>query len=109
QLAELQDNRVSNYQIIWKSEPIPHRTHLVRSKINGEAKRILREALINLAERDPIAYDVIEPVFSGGFSPASHENYQQLVELVNSFSPKENPEVDPGDPLPGDSEKVEGE
>ncbi len=101
QLAELQNGGTSNYQIIWKSEAIPHRTHLVRNKVNSEAKRILREALINLAERDPVAYDVIEPLFSGGFSPVSHENYQQLVELVDSFSPKESPEADSDDPQPG--------
>ena len=109
QLAELQNGQISNYQIIWRSQAIPHRTHLVRSKINGEAKRILRETLINLAERDPIAYDVIEPLFSGGFSPVSHDNYQQLVELMNSFSPKESPEVDASDPQPGNSETENSE
>ena len=110
QLVELKTDGISNYQIIWKSQAIPHRTHLIRNKVNVEAKQILQQALVSLSEKDPIAYDVIEPLFSGGFSTVDHESYQQLIDLIDNFSPTEKPEIGSSDPKPGaSSDKIVAE
>ena len=83
-LAEQYDAPVNDYKILWKSDQIPHRPHVIRKKINGEAKQILNAALREMNEKDPVAYDSIEPVYGGGFVTGRHERFGQLLSLMQS-------------------------
>ena len=84
QLAEQYNAPINEYKILWKSDQIPHRPHVVRKKINGEAKQILNTALREMNEKDPVAYDSIEPVYGGGFVTGRHERFGQLLGLMQT-------------------------
>ncbi len=84
QLVELYDAPVRTYKVLWKSDQIPHRTHVLRKKIHGDAKKILRSTLLSMNEKDPVAYDSIEPVYGGGFTASRHERFAQIIALMQS-------------------------
>ncbi len=84
QLSELNDISVRNYKILWKSDQIPHRPHVLRKKVHGDAKKILRETLLFMNEKDPVAYDAIEPIYGGGFITSRHERFEQLITFMQA-------------------------
>lgn len=84
QLSEKLGKPVRNYKVLWKSEQIPHRVHVMRKKIHGDAKKLLRTTLLSLNKKDPVAYDSIEPVYGGGFVAGRHERFQQLIDLMQA-------------------------
>jgi phosphonate transport system substrate-binding protein len=84
QLAENYEIPVRNYKILWKSEQIPHRPHVMLKKLHGDAKKILNTTLLQMNEKDPVAYDAIEPVYGGGFVTGRHERFEQLIGLMQA-------------------------
>ena len=76
-----------SYKVIWQSSPIPHRPHVVKKSLAGEAKNLLRNALTELFKSDPVAYDAVEPVFSGGFIVARHSQFQPIISYVDALVP----------------------
>lgn len=88
QLADQFKVPAQDYRILWKSDQIPHRPHVMRKKLNGEAKRILRDTMLNMNEKDPIAYDAIEPVYGGGFVNGRHDRFKQLIEFIEAQAPQ---------------------
>ena len=82
QLNDLSGGNLGAYKVIWRSQEFPNRTHSVRKNLAVEAKTSLRELLLGLFENDPVAYDAIEPLFGGGFAPASQAIYVPVVEFV---------------------------
>jgi phosphonate transport system substrate-binding protein len=85
QLSSKLSSSVRNYKVIWKSDQIPHRPHVMRKKLHGDAKKILRTTLLQMYEKDPVAYDSIEPVYGGGFVAGRHERFIQLIDLIKSL------------------------
>jgi len=89
QLARLNDDDAKPYRIIWNSPPLPYRPHAIAKNLNGEAKTILRTTMEALYDRSPVAYDVIEPHYGGGFIVSRHSLFEPLVEFVQSlYKPK---------------------
>ena len=76
-----------SYKVIWQSSPIPHRPHVVKKSLAGEAKILLRNTLTELFKADPVAYDAVEPVFSGGFIVARHSQFQPIIAYVDALVP----------------------
>ncbi|MEM9277144.1 MAG: PhnD/SsuA/transferrin family substrate-binding protein [Pseudomonadota bacterium] len=77
----------NSFSIGWRSPQIPHRPHILRKKLPGEAKTLLRDSLVNLFDRDPVAYDSIEPIYGGGFTAARNERFRELIgffEMLNA-------------------------
>lgn len=85
QLSQKLSSSVRDYKILWKSDQIPHRPHVMRKKLHGDAKKILRNTLLQMNEKDPVAYDSIEPVYGGGFAAGRHERFSQLIDLIESL------------------------
>lgn len=83
------------YDVLWTSPSIPHRPHVIRKKLPGEAKSLLRDLLTNLFDRNPIAYDSIEPIYGGGFSSTRSDRFQVLDEFFLSQKEKEAVEEPP--------------
>ena len=67
---------------IWRSPIIPHGPHAVRTDLPAEAKVLLNKFLINLNDQNPKAYDAIEAVHSGGFSPVKIQDYQISIDVM---------------------------
>ncbi|MCP4185174.1 MAG: PhnD/SsuA/transferrin family substrate-binding protein [Hyphomicrobiales bacterium] len=86
-IAEQNGGTSIPYKIIWKSSAIPHRPHVVRKNLAGEAKILLRNTLNAMFDSDPVAYDSIEPVFGGGFVVARHGQFLPILKYVDSLVP----------------------
>jgi len=84
QLSRKLSSPVRNFKVLWKSDQIPHRPHVMRKKLHGDAKNILRNTLLKMNEKDPVAYDSIEPVYGGGFVAGRHERFSQLISLIKT-------------------------
>jgi phosphonate transport system substrate-binding protein len=69
-------------RIIWRSGLIPNGPHAVRDDLPLEIKNRLRDLLIDMIDDSPAAYEAVEPVFGGGFSPIGHSSYLPLLRLV---------------------------
>lgn len=82
----------AEHTVIWNSPPIPHRPHVIRKKLPGELKTLLRGFLVNLYERNPLAYDSIEPIYGGGFTAARSARFKVLEEFLETYkAPVETP------------------
>jgi phosphonate transport system substrate-binding protein len=86
-IAEQNGGTSIPYKIIWQSSAIPHRPHVVRKNLAGEAKILLRNTLSAMFDSDPVAYDSIEPIFGGGFVVARHGQFLPILKYVNSLVP----------------------
>ncbi|MEM7068822.1 MAG: PhnD/SsuA/transferrin family substrate-binding protein [Pseudomonadota bacterium] len=85
----------AQYKVVWKSRQIPHRPHVIRKKLPGEVKQRLRSVLVNLFDRDPVAYDSIEPEYGGGFTAARNERFRELIAYLETFSETGSQQSDP--------------
>lgn len=107
QLSENFSMPASSYRILWQSEQIPHRPHVIRKKLHGDAKKILLDTLRGMNDSDPVAYDSIERVYGGGFSAGRHERFKQLIDLIKTLDieePVATPEAKAGEMLEEDAE-----
>lgn len=86
-IAVMKPGELSAYRVIWQSPNLPHRPHVVRKKLPAEAKNILRDVLLGMFDRDPVAYDSIEPVYGGGFATSRHGRFRLLLETIKDLEP----------------------
>ncbi len=89
-IAQLNGGKITPYRMIWSSSPIPHRPHAIRKSLDGEAKKLLRTALVNMFDADPVAYDSIEPIFGGGFVAARHSQFLPIISYVETLAPEKD-------------------
>jgi phosphonate transport system substrate-binding protein len=109
QINRLTQGRAPDYPVLWKSPQIPHHPHVVRRKLGGEAKRLLRDTLLNLYEDDALAYDAVEPVLGGGFAATRPDRFNMLVRFVDGMYKAPEPVTEPdGEKDPSDNTAVEG-
>lgn len=83
-LAYIKGVSLGDYKVIWQSSNISHNVHSVRKNLPGEAKTILRELLSKMHIEDPVAYDSIEPYYSGGFSISRQTVFAPMVEFAKN-------------------------
>lgn len=95
QLGNLNGGDAKPYRIIWNSPPLPYRPHAIAKKLNGEAKAILSSTLNALYDNSPVAYDIVEPVYGGGFTTSSHNRFEPLIEFVKSLYKPEPEKITP--------------
>ena len=85
-IGQMQLGNPGDYSVFWQSALIPHMAHATAKNLPGEAKNILRNLLNNLHDRNPAAYDSIEPVYGGGFVTSRHSRYQPLLSVVEAMN-----------------------
>lgn len=73
----------STLKVVWQSELIPFGPHVVRKDLPEMAKSNLLQALIEMQNTAPDAYDAIERGFAGGFVAADPALYAKLAEFLN--------------------------
>lgn len=83
-LAQIKGVSLSDYKVIWQSSNISHNVHSVRKNLPGEAKTILRELLSKMNKEDPVAYDSIEPYYSGGFVIARETTFAPMFDFARN-------------------------
>jgi len=85
QLGNLNNGDAKPYRIIWNSPALPYRPHVIAKNLSGEAKAILRATMEALFDRSPVAYDVVEQKYGGGFVISRHSRFGPLIEFVKSL------------------------
>lgn len=93
-MAALGPDMLSGYRVLAKSMQIPHRPHVIRKKLPGELKDILRSTLGAMYDQNAIAYDSIEPTYGGGFGTARHHRFELLMDVLSGLAPQEE-KLDP--------------
>ncbi len=93
----------SDLRVIWTSGGIPHRVHSIRKNLEGELKRLMRELLSGLNDNDPVAYDAIEPDYSGGLVIANQAAFSRIAEFSRSPVPSAQVPVAPTGTVKPDS------
>ena len=77
------------FEIIWRSPPIPYSAHTLRKVLPDGLKRRLRAGLMDLRREAPDAYLAIEPDLPGGFEPVVHADYRPLLRTYDDkFTPE---------------------
>ncbi len=74
---------------IWHSEPVRFGPHSVRSDLPDEAKQALKEALLELEQSAPRAYDFISPNLAGGLEPVTKADYAPIISALRKFTSRE--------------------
>lgn len=83
-LVQKKQLAMKDIRIVWQSPPIPHGPHAVRADMPDEQKALLRDALLNMRDQDPDAYDAISPEYGGGFVDVGAAAFDPLIPLVAS-------------------------
>ncbi len=66
---------MNEIQIIWKSRPLTHGPVSVLKSIADEDKQALTTFFVELAEKDPATYDILDAVYGGGYQPILPSDY----------------------------------
>lgn len=72
----------ARFSTVWTSPPVRFGPHAVRTDLPAADRSRLLFLLKGLHESDPIAYEAIEQVLSGGFQPAAQADYQAVIDLL---------------------------
>ncbi len=80
------DRSSSRLRTLWQSDPIPHGPHVVRRNLPREIKDWVWRALQGIHERNPKAYDAIEPNLGGGFRQIDIGDYEPLSKILSKSS-----------------------
>ncbi len=66
---------MNEIQIVWKSRPLTNSPVSVLKSLDAEDKRVLTDYLVAAAESDPAIYDILDPVYGGGYQPIVPSDY----------------------------------
>lgn len=68
-------------RIIWKSPLIPNEPWTIRQDIEPETKQTVRQALMELREADPAAWEAVTDGKIGEYFQVTHERYVDIIEM----------------------------
>lgn len=72
--------------VLWRSEAVLYGPHTVRKNLPKEAMDAIRDALISMNEKEPLAYDSISPELGGGMQAVSKEDYNVASQMVRTLA-----------------------
>lgn len=73
---------MGDIRIVWTSPLIPFGPHAARSDLPVELKDLLRDALISMAEKDPLALEAVDREGGLGFALVDPAQYEILRRVV---------------------------
>lgn len=79
----------SEMSISWLSDPVYNGPHAVHRSLPDDLVEALAVFLDEMPETAPGLLDILEPLSSGGYQPASKEDYHSLINLVAGISNEE--------------------
>lgn len=80
--------KMSQIDIIWKSQPIPHGPVTVRADLPEDLKGELRRRVLNLYDTSADAYFALEPWFGFGFEKPDMAVFEQFSVLLGYSEPE---------------------
>ena len=69
---------------IWHSPAVPAGPHVIHNEVDKQTRADLINALKEMNQRDPEAYDAIERRYGGGFRSVSLQDYEPLIEIATA-------------------------
>ena len=66
---------MNDIQIVWKSKPLTNGPVSVHKSLDAADKKALTDFLVSIAEKDPGTYDLLDPVYGGGYQPILPSDY----------------------------------
>jgi phosphonate transport system substrate-binding protein len=72
---------MSDVRILWTSELIPEGPQVVRKNLPPEAKKIYRDVLLDLADRDPRCFKRIVGGEAIDFEEVNHDYYKTIIAI----------------------------
>jgi phosphonate transport system substrate-binding protein len=81
-LARSGEFGVRSLAVVWRSPPIGHSPFAVLRTLSVDDKAKLKAYLLGLSEADPAAYDILDPLYGGGYAGADAQDYSSLASLL---------------------------
>jgi len=78
-------NEVPTLEIVWQSQPFRIAAHSVHRSVPDIDRQKLTQALVEIREEAPLAFDVISPTLGGGFVPAAIGEYANYLSVINAL------------------------
>lgn len=72
--------------VLWRSEAVLYGPHTVRNNLPKEAIDAIRDALLSINEKEPLAYDSVSPGLGGGMQAVSKEDYNVASQMVRTLA-----------------------
>ena len=72
---------MSDLRILWTSELIPEGPQVVRKNLPSQAKKIYRDVLLDLADRDPRCFKGIVGNEATDFEEVNHDYYKTIIAI----------------------------
>jgi phosphonate transport system substrate-binding protein len=69
-------------RVVWQSDLIPFGPHAVRKDMPAELKSLVSDALLAMANEDPVALDAVDRSGGGGDAPVDAGAYAAIAALV---------------------------
>ena len=73
---------MSDYDVVWRSPPIAHGPLAVAKSLPDEQKAALRDVLLDLELDEPAIYDLLAPLYGGGFDAVDPSDYSGVAILA---------------------------
>ena len=73
---------MSDLVIVWRSPPITHGPFAVLDTVAEPDKTKIAAALLRLETNDPAAYDLLDPLYGGGYAAVDLEDYGSVATLA---------------------------
>ncbi|MEO1747133.1 MAG: PhnD/SsuA/transferrin family substrate-binding protein [Pseudomonadota bacterium] len=78
-------DEVPALELVWQSEAFRIAAHSVHRSIPETERQKLTQALVDIKEKAPLAFDVISPTLGGGFQPAQIGDYANYIGVLNAL------------------------
>ena len=69
-------------RVIWQSPKVPSHVWTVNADLPEDLKADIRQALLDMQEADPGAWQNLTDGLSGGFVDVGHEDYEPMVRMI---------------------------
>jgi phosphonate transport system substrate-binding protein len=76
------DLAMGDLAIIWRSSPIAHGPFAVLSTLPEADRNRIEAYLLALNIRKPVAYDMLNPFYGGGYAPVDPQDYDGIAMLT---------------------------
>lgn len=74
---------MADMRVFWQSRRIPHGPHSISTSMDKAIANSIAAALTLLPQKNPDAFEALDPFYDGGFRKISQAEYTPLIELVD--------------------------
>jgi phosphonate transport system substrate-binding protein len=72
------------WRIIWKSPKLPASPWAVPAYLPDEMRKDLQQALLEMKDKDPTAWEGLTMGKASGFQKVTHKDYEPIVRMIKA-------------------------